>query len=132
MKLVDGKKYFRISEVCEQVERSATTIARVWYEAERYAIENNIHFPFVLPPYRQDLDKKGTKYWDEEAIKKLIKFRDSIMPGDLSFYTSQNMWGERGKMYTERRNFRRQMAEEQGVDISKELTKLTEEQNDED
>lgn len=118
MKVIDGVKYYRISEVCKRVERSQTTITRVWYGAAEYAKENNIHFPFALPKFRNDLDQKKTRYWSEEGVKKLIKFRDSIMPGDLAFYNRQHMWGERQQIAKERKEFKKAMEEVVDTDLN--------------
>lgn len=124
MREINGTKYYRISEVCEKVGRSQSTIIRVWYGAAEYAAENGIHFPFFLPAYRTDLDLKGTRYWTEEAVAKLIKFRDSIRPGDLSFYNRTHMWGGRYKITEERREFRKQIAEEAGEPLDELISKL--------
>lgn len=118
MKVIDGVKYYRISEVCKMVERSQTTISRVWYGAAEYAKENNIHFPFVLPKFRNDLDQKRTRYWSEEGVTKLIKFRDSLMPGDLAFYNRQHMWGERQQIAKERKEFKQAMEEAVDTDLN--------------
>lgn len=111
MREIDGVKYYRISEVCQMVERSQSTIIRVWYGAAEYAAENNIHFPLFLPAYRTDQDKKGTRYWSEEAVEKLIKFRDSIRPGDLAFYNRIHMWGGNYKITKEKKEFKEQISE---------------------
>lgn len=68
------------------LNRSLSTL-NVWYEAEQYANENNIHFPFVLPEPRTDLDNRGSRFWDDEGVNKLKRFRDNLMRGDLAFYT---------------------------------------------
>nr|DAU38684.1 MAG TPA: hypothetical protein [Caudoviricetes sp.] len=68
------------------LNRSLSTL-NVWYEAEQYAAENNIHFPFVLPEPRTDLDNRGSRFWDDEGVNKLKRFRDNLMRGDLAFYT---------------------------------------------
>lgn len=68
------------------INRSLSTL-NVWYEAEQYASENNIHFPFVLPEPRTDLDNRGSRFWDDEGVNKLKRFRDNLMRGDLAFYT---------------------------------------------
>ena len=124
MREIDGVKHYRISEVCEKVGRSQSTIIRVWYGAAEYAAANNIHFPFFLPAYRTDQDKKGTRYWSEEAVEKLIKFRDSIRPGDLAFYNRIHMWGGNYKITKERQEFREQIAEELGESIDDLIKKL--------
>ena len=111
MKEINGVKYYRISEVCKMVGRSQTTITRVWYGAANYAKKQNIHFPFYLPKFRNDLDGKKTRYWSEEGVRKLIKFRDSIVPGDLAFYNRQHMWGERQLISKDRKQFRQEMSE---------------------
>lgn len=124
MREIDGVKHYRISEVCEKVGRSQSTIIRVWYGAAEYAAANNIHFPFFLPAYRTDQDKKGTRYWSEEAVAKLIKFRDSIRPGDLAFYNRTHMWGGNYKITKERQEFRKELSELAGEPLEELMDKL--------
>ena len=124
MREIDGVKYYRISEVCQRVERSQSTIIRVWYGAAEYAAENNIHFPLFLPAYRTDQDKKGTRYWSEEAVEKLIKFRDSIRPGDLAFYNRTHMWGGNYKITKERKEFKEQITELAGESLEEIMDQL--------
>ena len=124
MREIDGVKYYRISEVCQMVERSQSTIIRVWYGAAEYAAENNIHFPLFLPAYRTDQDKKGTRYWSEEAVAKLIKFRDSIRPGDLAFYNRTHMWGGNYKITKERKEFKEQITELAGESLEEIMDQL--------
>ena len=45
MKFAEDKNWYKVGEVCQMVERSIPTI-NVWYDAEAYALENGIHFPF--------------------------------------------------------------------------------------
>ena len=124
MREIDGVKYYRISEVCQMVERSQSTIIRVWYGAAEYAAENNIHFPLFLPAYRTDQDKKGTRYWSEEAVEKLIKFRDSIRPGDLAFYNRIHMWGGNYKITKEKKEFKEQISELAGESLEEIMDQL--------
>lgn len=124
MREIDGVKYYRISEVCQMVERSQSTIIRVWYGAAEYAAENNIHFPLFLPAYRTDQDKKGTRYWSEEAVAKLIKFRDSIRPGDLAFYNRIHMWGGNYKITKEKKEFKEQISELAGESLEEIMDQL--------
>ena len=124
MKEIDGVKHYRISEVCEKVSRSQSTIIRVWYGAAEYAAENNIHFPLFLPASRTDQDKKGTRYWSEEAVAKLIKFRDSIRPGDLAFYNRIHMWGGNYKITKEKKEFKEQISELAGESLEEIMDQL--------
>ena len=124
MREIDGVKYYRISEVCQMVERSQSTIIRVWYGAAEYAADNNIHFPLFLPAYRTDQDKKGTRYWSEEAVEKLIKFRDSIRPGDLAFYNRTHMWGGNYKITKERKEFKEKISELAGESLEEIMDQL--------
>ena len=124
MREIDGVRHYRISEVCQMVERSQSTIIRVWYGAAEYAAANNIHFPFFLPAYRTDQDKKGTRYWSEEAVTKLIKFRDSIRPGDLAFYNRTHMWGGNYKITKERKEFKEQISELAGESLEEIMDQL--------
>ena len=86
MKYFEGKNWYKVGEVAQMVERSLPTI-NVWYNAEAYALENGIHFPFYLPTPRTDLDNRGSRYWSDDDVSKLKKFRDNLMRGDLAFYT---------------------------------------------
>lgn len=86
MKFTEGKNWYKVGEVCQMLNRSLSTI-NVWYEAQDFANENNIHFPFVLPEPRTDLDNRGSRFWDDEGVNKLKRFRDNLMRGDLAFYT---------------------------------------------
>ena len=124
MREIDGVKYYRISEVCQMVERSQSTIIRVWYGAAEYAAENNIHFPLFLPAYSTDQEKKGTRDWSEEAVAKLIKFRDSIRSGDLAFYNRTHMWGGNYKITKERKEFKEQITELAGESLEEIMDQL--------
>ena len=111
MKFAEDKNWYKVGEVCQMVERSIPTI-NVWYDAEAYALENGIHFPFYLPKPRTDLDKRGSRYWTDEDVQKLKRFRDSLMRGDLAFYTKTlNRETEASKIAKDKKNFR----EEHGV-----------------
>lgn len=117
MKEIDGKRWYKIGEVTKMVERSASTII-VWYDAAEYAAETGHPFPFVLPKFRQDIDSRKTRYWSESGVEMLIKFRDSVMKGDLSFYTRGRMWSpsEREKITQDKKDFKNEHGIEELVD----------------
>lgn len=117
MKIVDGKEYYKIGEVTKRVGRSSTTIITVWYGARDYAKQTGDHFPFKLPEFRQDIDKRQTRYWDKEGVEQLIAVRDSIRRGDLAFYNGAKMWGARGVEIAERKEFKKQVKDDLGIDI---------------
>lgn len=94
MKVKDGVEYLKIGEVAELLERSPQTI-KIWYEwyneqPEEYRKEN----PF--PEVRQDLDRRGTRYYRRDQSHLLSKFKDEIGYGDLAEVTREK-WGERGQ-----------------------------------
>lgn len=90
MKVVDGVTYLTIGEVSKMIDRSAQTIKN-WYKWAKLNNEEN-----SLPPYRRDLDAKGTYYFAEQDVQKLIEFRDSISYGQMSDF-NVSRWGQRGK-----------------------------------
>jgi hypothetical protein len=69
------------------------------------------------------LDKKGSRYWSEEGVQKLIQFRDRILPGDLAFYNREYMWGERNKILKDKQDFKKELSEEIGEDVNELLRK---------
>lgn len=83
-KEIEGVMHLTLSDVAKEIDRTPTTIKR-WYEFyEKMPKEEQDTFP-ELPEMMQ----KGNKKWyyiKEEDIPKLIKFRDSIGYGDLSYY----------------------------------------------
>jgi hypothetical protein len=90
MKTVDGVKYLTIGEVSKLIDRSAQTIKN-WYKWAKLNNEEG-----SLPPFRRDLDLKGTYYFAEDDVPKLIQFRDSISYGQMSDF-NVSRWGQRGK-----------------------------------
>lgn len=86
MKFINGESWYKVGEVSQRIGRSLSAI-NVWYEAEQHALQNGIHFPFYLPQPNTEIDNRGSRYWNETDIKKLEKFRDNLMRGDLAFYT---------------------------------------------
>lgn len=86
MKVIDGEKYLTIGEVSKEIGRGVVTIKN-WYE---YKDEYGANLPEMF----QHFDKKGTRYFKEKDIPKLIAFRDSISYGQLA-EVSRRKWGER-------------------------------------
>lgn len=98
MKIIDGKKYYKGSEVATKIGRSYITILN-WYAAldsEEYKNLDEKNLPTLPTPYR-NLDERKTRYWDEEGVQQLLEFKNSIKLGDLSFFNRNNVWGKRGK-----------------------------------
>lgn len=116
MKEVEGKKYYTAAELSPLIGRSYSTIV-AWYDAEKMAKDNNMPFEGELPEIRRDFDLKRTRYWCEDDIPKLIKFRDEIKPGDLSYYNKRIMWGVRGKEILEK-----ERKEKERIDGEKEIS----------
>lgn len=84
----NGEDYLKIGEVSKILNRSAQTI-KIWYE---YAEEKSVD----LPPYRTDLDGRGTRFWNKKDISKLEEFQESIKRGMFSDLNIKR-WGKRGK-----------------------------------
>lgn len=95
MKIIKGVKYYSIGEVAKEISRSPRTIKN-WYEWAN--IEERQH---KLPVYRTDLDLRGTRFFKEEDIKVLMRFRNSISYGQMS-NVSRTKWGERGRIIAKR------------------------------
>ncbi len=92
MKNIGGKSYLTIGEVAELIDRSAQTIKN-WY---KWAASTDTNSTAGLPPFRRDLDAKGTYHFEEAVIEDLKAFRDSISYGQMSEF-NVSRWGKRGK-----------------------------------
>lgn len=110
MIIENGKELYSVGEVAKMVGRSIATIGN-WYNAEKFAKENDLDFPFELPRPRRDLDKQESRYWTIEQVTKLRYYKSQIKRGDLAQY-NVTRWGERGKYIKEKREFKKQMREE--------------------
>lgn len=106
MKTFNNIEYFSGDEVAKQVGRGYRTIV-YWYDAKYFAEENNIEFPKGLPPVHREFDERGTRYWTKEDIQELIKFKNNLKSGSLSFY-SRKLWGKRGKKIQENMDIAKQ------------------------
>lgn len=82
--------YITIGEVAKKIGRGVVTIKN-WYEWA----EKNDRLD-MLPEMRRDLDARGTRYFREADIPKLIEFRDSIKYGMMAD-VNRKKWGERGR-----------------------------------
>lgn len=93
MKIIDGKKFMTIGEVADMIGRTARTIKN-WYEwAEQSEALKE------LPAIHTHLDKKGTRYFEENDIPALESFRDTIDYGKMAEY-SRTRWGNRKDKFT--------------------------------
>lgn len=90
MKIVNDIEYFTIGAVAKEVGKLPLTIKR-WYE---WAEKNGQLYR--LPKMRRDLDKKGTRYFEECAIPELIMFGENLKRGEMANFNKQ-FWGKRGK-----------------------------------
>jgi len=90
MKEYMGIKYLKMGEVSKLLKRGPQMI-KIWYLYKKEH-DNNI----LLPPYFTNLDARGSRFWKETDIPKLIKFRNSIEKGMLS-ETTVYKWGKRGE-----------------------------------
>lgn len=89
MKHIDGKVFYTIGEVAKKIERGAQTIKN-WYE---WAEVNNALD--MLPTVYTNLDAKGTRYFEESDIDKLIDFKKQIKYGMMADINREK-WGARG------------------------------------
>lgn len=85
-----SKNLITIGDLAKEVGRSAATIKN-WYEwAEKHDRLDD------LPEMYRDIDKKGTRYFNEDDIPKFIEFRESIQYGMMAD-VSREKWGSRGR-----------------------------------
>jgi|SRR5690625_2268260 len=90
----NGYSYVTIGEVAEEIDRGSTTIKN-WYEwAEKNGRLDD------LPEMKTDFDAKGTRYFREVDIPKLIEFRDNIKYGMMADINREK-WGQRGRQVVE-------------------------------
>jgi LPS sulfotransferase NodH len=93
MKTIEGINFLTIGEVSKIVDRSAQTIKN-WY---KWCESKGVDFAEAgLPAFRRDIDAKGTYYYEESDVQKLVEFRDSISYGQMADFNSAR-WGQRGK-----------------------------------
>lgn len=84
------ENYITIGDVAKKIDRGVVTIKN-WYE---WAEKNNCLD--MLPEIRRDLDARGTRYFREDDIPKLIEFRDNIKYGMMADINREK-WGKRGE-----------------------------------
>lgn len=92
----DGEEFVTIGNAAKQIKRTPQTIKH-WYE---WAKENN-HTHELPEMYR--FGSKGTRYFAQKDVKKLIKFRDAVSYGMMSDYNIKR-WGKRGEEIQERKS----------------------------
>jgi len=90
MKMINNKRYYTSREVAEMVLRTTQTVVN-WDKYSKILEERGENR--LIPAPLMIGDKR---YWNDEDLKKIIRFRDSIRPGMLSEF-SVRMWGERGR-----------------------------------
>lgn len=89
MRNLDGENFITIGKVAKMVGRGTSTIKN-WYEwAEKHDRLDD------LPEVKTDFDAKGTRYFKESEIQKLIEFRDSVRYGMMAD-VNREKWGQRG------------------------------------
>ena len=100
MKVVNGEKFLTIGEVGEKIDRLPQTIKRWydWWKKQDLAIRQK----YPLPAEYRVLDRKGTRYYREEDLDKLIAFRDNLEYGIMSDFNIQ-FWGKKGKEIIQKR-----------------------------
>lgn len=94
MKTIENETYWTIGEVAKLIGRGSQTIKN-WYA---WADEHDSHE--LLPEMFTNLDAKGTRYFKEDDIEKLEKFRDSIKYGMMADISRQK-WGKRANVQSD-------------------------------
>lgn len=86
-----------VNKVAQFLDVSVVTINNwyKWYNNEAFTKPKETPY---LPPYQQD-HPRGVRYWTEDDLYDLKKFRDWIPRGRGGVMGEQNAsyWGERGK-----------------------------------
>lgn len=77
-KEVDGVTWISISDAADRISRGRQQILRWCAFWEQTNDEVRQQFKHPLPEYRQDLDGYGTRYFREDDLDQLRKFRDQV------------------------------------------------------
>ena len=87
MKKIDGVTYLTIGELAKKIHRSTITIKSWldWYNQQPEEIKKE----FPLPEFHRDLDKRHTRFIEENQVRKFMNFRDSVVYGKLSLMEKQ-------------------------------------------
>jgi hypothetical protein len=93
MRRLNGKNYLRIGEVAKKIERGTLTI-KSWYDWHSQQ-PDSVKAEYPLPEIHK-LDDRGTRYFEESDINKLVVFRDKIAYGTMAEF-NRPRWGNRGK-----------------------------------
>ncbi len=90
-------KKLTATRVAQHLDISVPTLTNWyrWYNNPDYDKPPNVP---ELPKYEQN-GKRATRYWKEEDLPKLIKFRDWVPKGRAGIMGEHNaqFWGDRGK-----------------------------------
>jgi hypothetical protein len=90
-------KKLTATRVAQHLDISVPTLTNWyrWYNNPDYDKPSNVP---ELPKYEQN-GKRATRYWKEEDLPKLIKFRDWVPKGRAGIMGEHNaqFWGDRGK-----------------------------------
>ena len=78
---IDGVTWIAAGEVAQRISRKPQQIKRwcTWWELTSEHVRDTI--PHPLPEFRRDLDGYGGRYFREEDLPLLRKFRDQIVYG---------------------------------------------------
>lgn len=101
MREINGEILLTVSEVCERVKRSKSTIDN-WYKAKTFYESNGKSLPLPLPAYINNIDAKHTRYWREQDVMRLIYFAQNVPRGALAEY-NRLCWGEAGGIQRDER-----------------------------
>jgi hypothetical protein len=78
---MSNEKIYLIDEVCEILKVSTHTLQK-WYQWERYELRDGIVSENYLPIPNKLTNKRGKpKFWTENQIKELQKFKNEIVMG---------------------------------------------------
>lgn len=79
MKIINGEKYYTISEVSQLIGVTRVTILR-WYEYEK---NKDSKYNCILPSYIR-MGGNNTMYFNEKDIYKFKEFKDNTKKGDMA------------------------------------------------
>lgn len=97
MREINGKRVYTATKISQFLDISVPTLNSwyKWYNDPTFV--KPIDTPY-LPPYIQK-SKMGIRYWDEDCLYYLRKFKDWLPRGRGGVMGDMNArsWGERGK-----------------------------------
>ena len=92
MIFIKGVPYKKISEVAEIIDVHPNTL-RNW---DKFGDELESRGQDRLIPKSYRVGTRGIRYWNDEQIEEIRKFRDKDKYGELAYF-NRAVWGNRGK-----------------------------------